>query len=530
MNKKYSDVKLHTNARKKILEGARLASEVVGTTLGPRGRNIIIHQYHDTQVLHDGVKVLNSITPKDPFVDAGVSLVKQAARQQVDRVGDGTSAVTVMTHAIASEAMKVVESGVNAMSLRDGLEKGKNLLIEEITKLAKPLETKEDYVNVATISSEDEQMGKIIGETFAKVKLDGVVTVNDDMSAETYVEHQDGLRINSGYKHPMFITNERTDTATVENASVLVTDYKLDNIYDIAPAIKNIVEQNKKTHLVFFCEDMTGNVLATMIGNKRAGNLQVSAVTAPSFKTTDTLLDIATMVGARFISKEANMDLKDVTVADLGFAKKITSTKDTTVVIGGGGNKESIQDRISLIKDLIEDENNEFERQKLRERLARMTGGVHVINVGAHTEAEHREKKERAIDAVEATRSAIEGGIVAGGETIYLNIKNVLKPTSESEEYAYRILTKALQVPFNRLLENAGLNSGQYLEKLSTYPQGSGVNVENGEVLDLFEAGIIDPALISTNVISNAISIAIQIITSDGVVDIYDEVSAVQSK
>lgn len=519
MEKKYSDVALGRKARKKLLKGTQLASDVVGTTLGPRGRNIVIHKYHDTEVLHDGVRVLNTITPKDPFVDAGVSLIKQAARNQVDQVGDGTTVVTLLTHAIISEAMSIVESGVNAMSLRSALIKGKEKLVQQIEKQARQLKTLEDYINVATISAEDEHMGKIIGETFFKVKLDGVVTVNDQFDTETYVEHQDGTRLNAGWIHPLFVTNPRTGTATVENTHVLVTDYTLDNIYELAEPIKRIVEQAKITRLLIICGDMKGNVLASFIQNKKMGSVQSVAVKAPTHKQSDTLIDITTMTGAQFISKDANQNLKDIGPEHLGFAKSVTVSKDTTVILGGGGDKQAVEDRISFIKDQIKEETNAFDKEKLKERLARMTGGVYVVNVGGHTEVEARERKERAIDAVEATKSAIKGGVVPGGETVYLAIDDCLKAQNEYEDYAYRILKKALETPFKRLLGNAGLDAGAYSERLKNKKLGMGVNVETGEVVDLNQTGILDPALVSISALNNAVSVAVNVITSDGIVD-----------
>lgn len=516
---KYSKTQFNERARKSLIEGAREVYKAVSTTLGARGRNVVIWKKYHTKVIHDGVKTAIEINPKDPFKDAGASILKQAAQRQVDEVGDGTTVAVVLGYAIASEALKIVESGVNPMALRGSLEKGKDLLVKRIAELSKPVKTKEEKIQVATISSEDEELGKMIGETYEKAGVEAVITAEQVTGPDTFIEHQEGMQIDSGYKTEYFITNPKSMTATVTKPRVLVTDYKLDNVYEMIPLLNNSVE-NKEMSLVVIAEDIEGNVLATLIKNKMEGRMQLLAVKAPSFQTENVLQDIATVVGAKFISSKAKMDLKEVTVDDLGFAERITSTKDATVIIGGGGKPQAVKERIKSLKEQLKDEDNGFQKEKLKERLARLTGGVYVVKVGGNTEVEAEERKERVDDAILATKAAIEGGIIPGGEVIFLSAREVLKPTNENEDYAYRILNRALEKPFNKLVENAGYDAGEMRSRLK---DGMGIDVTTGELVDLVDKGIVDPAKVAKEAIRNAVSVAVSLITSDAVICEYEE-------
>ena len=309
-------------------------------------------------------------------------------------VGDGTSVAVVLGYAIASEALKVVESGVNPMALRAGLLRGKDLLVKEIEKLAKPVKSKNEKVQVATISSEDKEMGALIGDILHKTGVDGVIAVEENTGSETFVEHQEGMQIDVGYKLPIFVTNPPKLTATVSRGRVLVTDYKIDSLYDLVPMLENVVDLNKERSIIVFAEDVEGTALGVLAKNKFEGKLNVLVVKAPGYQQREVLQDIATIVGATFISQEAKMDLKDVTIDHMGYAETITSDRDTTKIIGGAGKKKAVNDRVAAIKKQMADEDNEFEREKLKERLAKLTGGVYVVHVGGHTEDEARERKE----------------------------------------------------------------------------------------------------------------------------------------
>lgn len=525
----YSKSQHGEEARKSLIKGAEQVYKPVSTTLGPRGRNVVLGRSHFARVIHDGVKTANEVNPKDPFENTGAEIVKEAGQRQVDIVGDGTTVAIVLGYSIAKEALKLVNSGINPMSLRSSLEKGRDILIKRIEKLAKPISTREEKIQIATVSSEDELLGNLIGDTYHKAGVDAIVTAEQITGSHTFIDHQEGMQIDSGWKNEWFITNPNSRTATVTKAKVLVTDYKLDNIHDLVPLINDLVQKGER-NLVVIADDIDGNVLATLIGNKVKGNLNCIAIKAPSYHMESVLRDIAANVGAKFISSKAKMDLKKIKTEDLGYANRVTSTKDATVIVEGGGNPKDIKDTISSIKNQIKDEKNEFNKEKLKERLAKLTGGVYVVKVGGITEKEAEEKYERADDAIKATRAAIHGGVVAGGETIYLKVRDLLKPNknSENEDYAFRILRNALEKPFNKLVENAGFDPGEMRMRLSIEDSKSkenlGFDVTTGELVNMFEKGIIDPAMVSIEAIKNGIAVAISIITSDAIVcEIRDE-------
>src|SRR3990167_3654117 len=522
--KKYSLSILGEKAREYLIEGARQVYEPVVATLGARGRNIVQWKHYQTKSIRDGVKTANSVNPKEPFENAGAEILKQSAQNQVDSVGDGTTVAIVLGYSIAKEALKLVNSGINPMALKNGLERGRDILVSEIEKLSKPIKNKKQKVQVATIASQSEELGELIGDTLDKSGVDGVVTVEEAVGPETFVEHQEGVQIDSGYRTEYFVTNPENMTATVSNAYILVTDYKLTAMNDLIPLFDNLFTQNKKNTFVVIASDIEGSVLATMVQNKLKGNFSSLAIKSPSFQMEETLRDIAMVVGAKFISKQSHLDLKTLTIDDLGYADMITSSREATVITGGGRLedrvkvKKSIQDRITALKNQLETETQEFMRMKIKERLSRLTGGVYVIKVGGQTEGEIDDKKERIDDAVQATRSAIKGGIVAGGEVVFLAVRDKLKSKDENEEYSFRILRNALFLPFEKLVENAGFNAGELNSKLLAPQEGMGIDVTTGEMVNMFEKGIIDPSLVLITAIRNGVSVAISIICSDGII------------
>ncbi|KKL14603.1 hypothetical protein LCGC14_2514000, partial [marine sediment metagenome] len=460
------------------------------------------------------------VNPKDPFKNSGAQIIKQAAQRQVESTGDGTTLAVIIGYAIAKEALSIVESDYNPMTLRGGLEEGRDLLIEKIKELSKPVKSKVEKIQIATVSSEDKGLGKMIGETYHKAGVDAVITAEQVNSPGVFIDHQAGMQIDSGWKAEWFVTNRNSMTATVTKARVLVTDYKLDNIHELIPLLQSMAK-NKETNFVIIGEDVDGNVLATLIANKIKGQMNTSAIKAPSFQMDKVLQDVATVVGAKFISKNAKMDLKEVTVDDLGYADRITSTKDATVIVEGGGKKKDVKERVQSLKNQIKDEGIDFEREKLKERLAKLTGGVYVVKVGGATEVEAEDKYERADDAIKATKAAIELGIVPGGEVVFLNARSVLK--SDNESYADKILYKALEKPFNKLVENGGFDAGEMRSMLSGTTNEFGIDVTTGDMVDMVEEGIIDPAKVAIEAIRNGVSVAIAMICADGIICEYGE-------
>jgi chaperonin GroEL len=519
----YSKAVFNEKARRLLIDGAREVYKAVSTTLGARGRNVVIHAQHHTKVIHDGVKTAQEINPKNPFKNAGAQILKQAAQRQVDTVGDGTTVAVILGYAIAKETLKIIESGINPMGLKNALVRGVDKIVDKLKKLSTPIKNVEEKIQIATISSEDKELGKMIGETYHKAGVDAVITAEQITGSDTFIDHQEGMQINSGYKSEWFITNPKSMTATVTKAKILVTDYKLDNIHDLLPLINNMIEKSER-NLVVIAEDIEGSMLASLITNKMKGSLNCLVLKAPSYDRDNVLQDIAVTIGANFISKESTTPekFKELKIEDLGYADRVTSTKDATVIVEGGGNKKEITERIKSIKNQIKEEDNEFKKEKLKERLAKLTGGVYVIKVGGATEIEAEEKYERADDAIKATASAIEEGIIPGGEIAFLGIMNNVQSENEEEEYAYRILKRALERPFKKLVENAGYNSGVMMTKVNP-EKAIGIDVTTGEVVNMYEEGIIDPTKVATEAIRNAISVANAIITSDGIISILND-------
>lgn len=517
---KYSQEIYAIKARNKLLKGARRVYRAVSTTLGNKGRNVVIHKNHKTDVIHDGVKVAQEVNPQNEYEAAGAQIIKQAAQKQVETVGDGTSVVIILAYEIARNAQKIINSGVNPMQLRNALEEGRDVIIKKIKQHSNKIETKKQKIQVATIASQSDFLGELIGDVYNKAGSDAVVVAEQITSSETFIDHQEGMQLDSGWKSEYFITNPAQMTATINNAYILVTDYKLNNIYDLQPLLTNVIDENKKINIVIFAEDIEGNVLATMAANKLKGTVQFLAVKAPSYKPEQQLADLAIMVDATFISKDAGIDLKKLTIDSMGRADRVTSSKDATVIIGGKGDKKLIKDRITALKKLRDQEENEFQKEKLTERIAKMTGGVYTIKVGGHTEVEAKDKYERVDDAIKATRAALETGIVPGGEVIYLTALESLNiPKDDMQAYAYKILQEALKSPFRKLVKNAGFDSGEMLAMLKMQMDDKlGIDLNDGEIKNMLEAGIIDPTEVSVEAINNAVSVAGALITSDVIV------------
>lgn len=507
-------------ARDKILEGVRLAAKAVGGSLGPRGNNVAItktnqaNQIYDRTILHDGVSIFKAIDVKDEYVNMGVQVLKEAAQKQVDSVGDGTTAVVVLAEAILNECYKIIATGVNPMSLRKGLEEGRDKLLEELQKHATPINSLKDEERIATISAESEELGKLVAEVLHKVGVEGVITVEESKSSETTYEIQTGLQFDPGYADKFFITDPEKEIAVFEDTYLLLTDKPLNDLSEFEKLFTEI--STRGARLVIIAGGYEAMALPILAQNKFRGVLQTLPIRAPSFgmNQKDILQDIAVLTGGKFFNESMQFKWSDITLKELGFARAVVSTKNDTIITGGKGLKKEIDQRISGIKGQIEDEDQDFEIEKLRERLGKLTNGVAAIRVGGTTEIEMKERKERAIDAVHATRAAMQKGIVPGGETIYLTIRNVV--------YDNPILYKALEKPFRKLVENAGEDPGQTLAMLNPdpvyNPPNQGFDVLDGEYKNMIDAGIIDPLLVPEEAIKNAISVSIQLMTVQSII------------
>lgn len=542
MNDTRFDVIFDQDARTKILRGVNIIADAVGTTLGPRGRNVGIEKVapngetYARVILHDGVSVARSIELPDHQENFGAQIIKQAAQKQVDEVGDGTTVTVVLAREIIKECFQLIAAGINPMSLRSGLEDASERLVSQLQSLAIPVKDAKDTEFVATISAGNAELGKLVSDTFQKVGVEGVVSVEDSKGPITVVEHQEGMQFDRGFLHPWFVTNPERMECVLENTYVFVTDQ---SITTLAPFQKFFEEFLKKSKtLVIISPDISGEALPMMIQNKLKGFLQANCIQAPSMglDQKNILQDIAVLTGATLFSSDAGYKLEDLKVEHLGFAENITSTKDETIIVGGKGTKEAVDAQIATIQKFIDDDTQkDWDHERLRARMGRLTNGVSVIRVGGQTEIERDERRERVIDAVAATRAAMEQGIVAGGETVYLRVRDILrKPRANisgnagdfslqiHESYndsslAERILYNALEAPFTKLVENAGLNAGRYMQRLEDSTiENAGVDVtDESEIKDMVKEGIIDPVAVSIQAIRNSVSVAIQLITTN---------------
>lgn len=507
---KYSNVSFGDEAINKLMEGVNLVCNATSTTLGPRGKNVAIDKGFQIVVLHDGVSVSESVKPRDPYTALGAKIVQEAAKKQRDFVGDGTTAVMVLAQAILKEAIRATAGGVNSMALRKEIEEASKKVISKIEELSSPIKDLDQKVKVATISAEDEELGKLVAETIHKVGEEGIVTVEESKAPDTVVDMQDGMQIDKGYAHPFMVTDPERMTAVLEDAYVLATDIPLTDIHSIAKFLETKVLPNTRK-VLFISPEISGDFLNVLLNTKMEGKFVGIAVRAPGVaqNQVDILQDICAMTGAKFVSKDAGMKFSELEFEDLGHAQKIVCSKISTIITGGSGRKEDILKRTQLIKSQGEDpEISEFDKQKLRERFGKLTNGIAVIKVGGETEVEMNERKERAIDAVAATQAAVHFGIVPGGETVYLTAREVL----EGKNLGEKILYEALARPFKKLVENAGFDGGQILAELSNQ-NNKGFDVTDGQFKEMIKSGIIDPTSVSTNAIKTAVSVSIQLIT-----------------
>jgi len=507
-------------ARQKVLSGVTKLAAAVRATMGPKGRNVVIDKkYGGPTVTKDGVTVAKEIELDDPFENMGAQLVKEAATKTNDAAGDGTTTATVLAHAMMDEGMKHLSSGSNPILIKRGMEMATGAVTDFLGKLKKDVTKKDEFEAVATISAQDSEIGKAIAEVIDEVGKDGVVTVEAGQTLGLEKEFVEGMQFDNGYISPYFVTDTARMDAVFENASILITDKKISSIQEILPLLEGLAQKGKK-EIVIIAENIEGEALTTLILNKLRGTFVALAVKAPAFgdRRKEILKDIAALTGGRVISEEVGLKLENATVADLGTARRVVASKDATLIVGGRGKKADIEMRINEIKAQLDYTKSDFDREKLQERLAKLTGGVAVIKVGAATEVEQKEKQHRVEDALSATRAAAEEGIVPGGGTAYIRalptLEALLKKTSnKDEQIGIQIVMNSLTAPAKNIAENAGVAGDVVVSKVKEGKDGFGYNALTGEYTDLVKGMVIDPKKVSRAALENAVSVAAMFLT-----------------
>jgi len=517
------ELKYRDDARDALLSGVNQLADTVKITLGPKGRNVVLDkEYGAPVVTNDGVSIAREIELEDRFENAGAQLIKEVATKTQDVAGDGTTTATLLAQAIYREGLKNIAAGANPMIVKQGIEKAVNAAVESIQADSKVVEGKDGITRVASISADDKEVGSLIADAMDKVSSDGVITVEESQTMGTELEVVEGMEFDRGYISAYMVTNTDKMEAVYEDAHILITDKKISAIQDILPLLEEVVQAGQK--LVIIAEDVEGEALSTIILNKLRGTFNCIAVKAPGFgdRRKDNLQDIAILTGGTFIADDLGMDLKDVKISDLGRAGNVIVTKDTTTIVDGAGNKDEIQDRVNLIRNQIEDETSDFDREKLQERLAKLSGGVAVIKVGAATETEMKEKKLRIEDALAATRAAVEEGVISGGGTAYIDaLRDIEKLLDENEgdiRTGVSIVLKALEEPVRQIAENSGFDGSVICERVKNSDRGYGFDVLTEEIVDMNSEGIVDPAKVTRSALQNAASIAATMLTTEAIV------------
>ena len=509
-------------AREKLKKGIDAVAKAVGTTLGPKGRNIALDKkWGAPSVVHDGVSVAKEIELEDPFENMGAQLVKEAAEKTNDVTGDGTTTATILVQAIVEEGIKNITAGANPMILNKGIQIAAQQALDSIKKQAKSVrDDAAKITQVATISAQNAAIGEKIAEALNEVGPDGVVTVEEGKGLELEIDYKEGMEFDKGYVSPYFVTNPDTMEATIEDPYILLTDKKISSLQELLPFLENLVKVSK--NLVIIAEEVEGEALATLVVNKLRGTFNILAVEAPGFgdRRKAMLEDIAILTGGTVISEDVGRKLEEVKIEDLGRADRVTADKDNTIIVGGKGDKAAIEGRIKQIKAEIERTTSDFDKEKLEERLAKLAGGVAVIEVGAATETEMKEKQERVKDAVAATKAAIEEGIVPGGGVVLLTAVEAIdtKSLKGDELTGAKIVQKALEAPMRLLAKNAGEDGSVVVANIRKKERGIGFDVLSGQYVDMIKAGIIDPAKVTRIALQNAVSVATMILTTEGLV------------
>lgn len=510
-------------ARSALQRGVDCLADTVKITLGPKGRNVVLDKKFGAPLItNDGVTIAKEIELEDAFENMGAQLVKEVATKTNDVAGDGTTTATLLAQALVREGAKNVTAGANPMVVRKGIQSAVDVAVSELLKNARKVAGKEDIARVAAVSAANEQVGELIAEAMEKVTSDGVITVEESKTAETYSEIVEGMQFDRGYITPYMVTDTDKMEAVLDDAYILITDKKISNIQEILPLLEQIVQQGKK--LVIIAEDVEGEALSTLIVNKLRGTFVCVPVKAPGFgdRRKAMLQDIAILTGGEVISSELGLELKDTTIEQLGRARQVKVQKETTVIVDGAGNKQEIKDRIKQIRNEMDASTSDFDKEKLQERLAKLAGGVAVIKVGAATEVEMKEMKLRIEDALAATKAAVEEGIVAGGGTSYLNVipsvEKLLKTAEGDEKTGIVTVLKALEEPVKQIAKNAGVEGSVIVDKVKSCKKGVGYNALTGEYVDMIKAGIVDPVKVTRSALQNAASIAATLLTTESLV------------
>ncbi|MGQ9700509.1 MAG: chaperonin GroEL [Candidatus Bipolaricaulaceae bacterium] len=510
-------------ARRKILAGVEKLADVVRVTLGPRGRNVCVEKkFGSPDIVNDGVTIAEEQEYKDPYENMGAQLVKEVASKTNDVAGDGTTTATVLAHALVKEGFKMVAAGANPIALKRGIEKGVKAVVEELGKMSRKISGKQEIAQVAAISANDPEVGRIIADAMETVGESGVITVEDSDTIQTYYEVVEGMQFDREYLSPYFVTDPKKMEVNLENPYILITDRELKNALEMIPLLEKVAQTGRP--LLLIAKDVTGEALSTLVINKLKGTLVSCAVKAPGFgdRRKAMLEDIAILTGGVVIAEDAGMEVRNATLDMLGQAERVRVTHDSTTIIGGRGNPEAIKARIEQIEEQIKTTDSDYDREKLEERKAKLAGGVAVIKVGAATETELEEKKHRFEDALEATRAAVEEGILPGGGVALLRASRVLttleKEVEGDEKLGIQILKKALEAPVRQIAENAGFEGAVIVERLRNEKDAVGFDVVQEKFVDMYQAGIIDPTKVTRSALQNAASIAGMLLVTEALV------------
>ena len=517
------DIKYGEDARKSLLEGVNKLADTVKVTLGPKGRNVVLDKsYGAPLITNDGVTIAKEIELEDSFENMGANLVKEVSTKTNDVAGDGTTTATLLAQIMLKEGIKNVAAGGDVLAIKRGMDKATERAVEELKKISSPINGKEDIARVASISANNEEIGNLIADAMEKVSKDGVITIEESKTSSTEVDVVEGMQFDKGYVSPYMVTDTDKMEAIMDNPYILITDKKISNIQEILPLLEELTTQSGK--LVIIADDFENEALSTLILNKLRGVLNVVGVKAPGFgdKRKEMLEDIAILTGGEVITSDLGLDLKDTTLAQLGRARQVKCTKENTIIVDGMGDKEKLKTRINQIKKNIEETKSSYDKENLQERLAKLAGGVAVIQVGAATEIEMKEKKLRIEDALSATKAAVEEGILPGGGTAYVNVipevEKLLNEVSDEEKLGVKIVLNALEEPVKQIAENAGLEGAVILDKVKSSKPGIGFDAAKEEYVDMKKAGIVDPTKVTRSALQNAESVASMIITTESIV------------
>ncbi|MFV8291801.1 chaperonin GroEL [Aerococcus viridans] len=517
------DIKFSEDARQSMVRGIDILADTVKVTLGPKGRNVVLDQsYGSPLITNDGVTIAKEIELEDKFEDMGAKLVAEVASKTNDIAGDGTTTATVLTQAIVTEGMKNVTAGANPVGVRRGIDKAIRVASDRLSEISVPVDSKGAIANVASISSGDSEVGDLIAEAMEKVGQDGVITIEESQSIDTSLDVVEGMQFDRGYLSQYMVTDNDKMEAILENPYILLTDKKISNIQDILPVLEQVVQEGRALLLV--ADDIDGEALPTLVLNKIRGTFNVVGVKAPAFgdRRKAMLEDLSILTGGQVITEDLGLELKDTTIDQLGSANRVVITKDETTIVEGAGDKEQLAQRVAQIRSQIEETTSEYDREKLLERLAKLAGGVAVVKVGAATESELKERKLRIEDALNATRAAVDQGIVAGGGTAFVNAKKAVAELAETltgdEQTGALIVLRALEAPVRQIAENAGLEGSVIVEKLKEQAEGVGFNAATSEWVNMIEEGIVDPTKVSRSALQNAGSVAGLILSTEAAV------------